>query len=83
MRSAKRRQLLPRLAVVACAVSLLGGVLAGCSTTQEKAAAQQAESRRILDARAARQAQRKKMQEKRKSTDGKGVKPQKDGGKKR
>jgi hypothetical protein len=41
--------------------ALGGGSLAGCETTQEKAAAQRAESERILDARAKRQAKKKKQ----------------------
>jgi hypothetical protein len=53
--SAKR---LPQLAVFAVCGALGAGSLAGCETTQEKAAAKQAESERILEARAKRQAQR-------------------------
>lgn len=49
-----------RLAVLAVGASLLAGAAAGCSTTQEKAAAHQAEAQRILDAREKRQAQKKK-----------------------
>ena len=50
------------------AVLVLGGVfaigsLAGCATTQEKAAAQRAESARILEAREKRQ-ERKRHQQK-------------------
>jgi hypothetical protein len=37
-----------------CGLLLLGG-LTGCSTTQEKAAKQQAQSKRILEAREQRQ----------------------------
>ncbi|HEX6687847.1 MAG TPA: hypothetical protein VF085_04190 [Solirubrobacterales bacterium] len=37
---------------------LLAGVFAGCSTTQEKAARQQAQSKRILEAREQRQKQK-------------------------
>jgi hypothetical protein len=48
------------LAVGAC-VCLLGAGAAGCSTTQEKAAAQKIESERILKARAERQAAKKKQ----------------------
>ena len=55
MRSARGRQILPRLAVAACAGSLLLGAAAGCSTTQEKAEKQQAQSKHILEARAERQ----------------------------
>jgi len=43
------------LAVLALGGTLAVGGLAGCSTTQEKAAAQQAESARILKAREKRQ----------------------------
>jgi hypothetical protein len=50
----------PRFAVLALCGVLAAGSLAGCETTQEKAAAQRAESERILDARAKRQAQKKK-----------------------
>jgi hypothetical protein len=46
---------IPRIAVLGACAALLGGVAAGCSTTQEKAERQQAESKRILDARAKRQ----------------------------
>ena len=46
------------VAVAAC-VCLLGAGAAGCSTTQDKAAAKQAESEAILKARAKRQAARK------------------------
>jgi uncharacterized protein YceK len=54
--SAKRRNQLAAL--------VLGGTfavagLSGCSTTQEKAAAQQAESARILEARDKRQAKKR------------------------
>jgi regulator of protease activity HflC (stomatin/prohibitin superfamily) len=54
--SAKR---LPQLAVLALCGALGAGSLAGCETTQEKATAQRAESERILEARAKRQAERK------------------------
>ena len=57
MPSAKRA---PQLAVLVLCGALGAGSLAGCETTQEKAAAQRAESERILDARAKRQAQKKK-----------------------
>jgi hypothetical protein len=50
------------LAVAAC-ICLLGVGAAGCSTTQEKAAAQKAKSEHILKARADRQ-QAKKAREK-------------------
>jgi hypothetical protein len=77
--SARAHRILPRLAILACAGSLLIGALAGCSTTQEKAAAHQAEAQRILDARAERQKQRK--QEKNKG--GKNDRSPKNGGRKR
>lgn len=55
MRSASRNA--SRAAVLAlCAPALLGG-LSGCTTTQEKAARKQAESKRILE-REARKRQR-------------------------
>ncbi|HSC20188.1 MAG TPA: hypothetical protein VLC07_00485, partial [Solirubrobacterales bacterium] len=44
-----------RFAVLALCGALGAGSLAGCETTQEKAAAHQAESERILKARAKRQ----------------------------
>ncbi len=56
MRSASRH--LIRLAALAAAAALLGGAFAGCSTTQEKAAHQQAQAKRILEARAKRQRHR-------------------------
>jgi hypothetical protein len=40
-----------RLGLLAVCCLLLAGALAGCTTTQETAAAKQAESRRILNAR--------------------------------
>ena len=57
MRSARRA---PQLAVLAACGAIGAGALTGCETTQEKAAAQQAESQRILKARAKRQANKKK-----------------------
>jgi hypothetical protein len=48
----------PQLAVLALCGALGAGSIAGCETTQEKAAAQQAESKRILEARAKRQARK-------------------------
>lgn len=50
----------PQLAVLAACGAIGAGALTGCETTQEKAAAHQAESRRILEARAKRQAEKKK-----------------------
>jgi len=47
------------LAVLVLCAALSAGGLTGCETTQEKAAAQRAESARILKARAKRQAKRK------------------------
>lgn len=58
MRSVSRHAMRP-LAVAAC-VCLLGAGAAGCSTTQEKAAAQKLESEKFLKERAARQAAKKK-----------------------
>lgn len=52
-----------RLVVFALCGALGTGALAGCETTQEKAAAQRAESERILEARAKRQAQKKKQKQ--------------------
>jgi hypothetical protein len=52
-----RRQ--AQLAALALCGALAAGSLAGCSTTQEKAAAKQAESEQILKARAKRQKARK------------------------
>jgi hypothetical protein len=49
-----------RLVVLALCGALGAGSLAGCETTQEKAAAQRVESERILEARAKRQAQKKR-----------------------
>jgi hypothetical protein len=48
-----------QLAVLGLGGALVAGSLAGCSTTQDKAAAQRAESERILKARAKRQQARK------------------------
>jgi hypothetical protein len=47
-----------RLAVLAACGLLLTGALGACSTTQEKAERRQAESRRILDARAEHQSKK-------------------------
>ena len=44
-----------RLGVLAACGLLLTGAAAGCSTTQEKAEKQQAQSKHILEARAERQ----------------------------
>jgi hypothetical protein len=52
-----------QLAVLALGGTLLAGGLGGCATTQEKAAAQRAESARILKARDKRQ-ERKRHQRK-------------------
>jgi hypothetical protein len=49
-----------RLGILAVCGLLLASAFAGCSTTQEKAAHQQAESKRILEARAQRQEKRSK-----------------------
>jgi len=53
----------PQLAVLALGGVLVAGSLGGCSTTQDKAAAQRAESARILEAREKRQ-ERKRHQRK-------------------
>ena len=49
MRSASPH--MSRVGVLAISGLLLGGALAGCSTTQEKAAHQQARAKHILEAR--------------------------------
>jgi hypothetical protein len=61
------------LAVAAC-VCLLGAGAAGCSTTQEKAAAQKVESEKFLKERAERQAAHKKAKAKGKHDEQKGKK---------
>ena len=53
-----------RLIALAACLCLLGGVAAGCSTTQEKAAAQKVESEKYLQERAERQAAKKKARAK-------------------
>ena len=52
-----------RLAVLALCGAIGAGALTGCETTQEKAAAQRAQSERILEARAKRQAAKKKHEQ--------------------
>jgi sRNA-binding protein len=64
--SASPRVLRP-VAIGAC-LCLLGGGAAGCSTTQDKAAAKQAEAEHILKARAKRQAAKKRERAKAKHT---------------
>jgi len=59
-----------RLGVLAICALLLAGVASGCTTTQEKAARQQAQSKHILEARAERQKQKKQ----RSKSDNKGSK---------
>lgn len=49
-----------RFGVLAVCGLLLTGAATGCSTTQEKAEKQQAQSKRILEARAERQKQKHK-----------------------
>lgn len=56
MPSARRGR---QLAVLALGGVLLAGSPGGCSTTQEKAAAQRAESARILEAREKRQQEKR------------------------
>ncbi len=58
MPSAKARQ---QAAVLGLCGVLAAGSLAGCQTTQEKAAAQRAESERILEAREKRQEQKRQQ----------------------
>lgn len=60
MRSVSARAMRP-LAIAAC-LCLLGAGVAGCSTTQEKAAAQQAKAAHILKARAERRQAKKARQ---------------------
>jgi hypothetical protein len=55
--SVKRKR---RLVLLALAGVFAAGSLGGCSTTQEKAAAHQAESERILKAREKRQQEKKR-----------------------
>lgn len=49
-----------RLGALGACAALLAGAAAGCSTTQEKAARQQAQSKHILEARAERQKQQQR-----------------------
>lgn len=49
-----------RVGILAVCGLLLVGAFAGCSTTQEKAAKQQAQSKRILEARKQRQLKQSK-----------------------
>ena len=58
-----------RLVVLVTSLSLLGGVAAGCSTTQEKAEKQKARAEHILGARKERQD--KKQREKKNGKSGK------------
>jgi len=53
-----------RLMAIAACVCLRGAGAAGCSTTQEKAAAQKVESEKFLKERAERQAAKKKAKAK-------------------
>ncbi len=61
-----------RLAVLLLCGALAAGSLAGCETTQEKAAAQRAESARILKARAKRQKAKEKQKHHHKHEKGEG-----------
>jgi hypothetical protein len=61
-----------QLAVFCLCGALGAGSLAGCETTQEKAAAQRAQSERILEARAKRQAKKKHNYQQHKHEKGKG-----------
>ncbi|HEY2716864.1 MAG TPA: hypothetical protein VGI73_11660 [Solirubrobacterales bacterium] len=65
----RRPRPLLRAAVLAACLALVGAGVAGCETTQEKAAKQQARAAHILKARAERQA--KKQREKSKHHHGK------------
>jgi hypothetical protein len=67
--SAKRA---PQFAVLVLCGALGVGSLAGCETTQEMAAAQRAQSERILEARAKRQAKKKHVHHQHKHEKGKG-----------
>jgi len=58
VRSASRH--MSRVGVLAVCGLLLVGALTGCSTTQEKAARQQARAKHILEAREKRQDRRSK-----------------------
>jgi hypothetical protein len=58
VRSASRH--MSRVGILAVCGLLLVGAFAGCTTTQEKAARQQARSKHILEAREQRQKQRSK-----------------------
>ena len=49
-----------RLGAIGACAALLAGAAAGCSTTQEKAERQQAQSKHFLEARAERQKQKGK-----------------------
>ncbi|HET9677791.1 MAG TPA: hypothetical protein VFP21_09840 [Solirubrobacterales bacterium] len=60
------------MAVLALCGAIGAGSLAGCETTQEKAAAQRAESERILEARAKRQKAKEKQKHHHKHEKGKG-----------
>ena len=55
---------LARSAAVAACICLLGAGAAGCSTTQEKAAAKQLESEQIIKEQAAKKAERKREKQK-------------------
>jgi hypothetical protein len=52
------RHRLTRLGALGACAALLASAAAGCSTTQEKAKRQQAQSKHILEARAERQKQK-------------------------
>jgi uncharacterized protein YaiL (DUF2058 family) len=61
-----------RLVVLGACAALLAGAAAGCSTTQDKAKAQQAESKRFLEAREARRERKQKHKDKPGKQDEKG-----------
>jgi hypothetical protein len=62
VRSVNPTRPLGRAVTAACCVALVGGVAAGCSTTQEKAEHQAARAEHILNARAERQKAKKKQE---------------------
>jgi hypothetical protein len=64
-RSGRRPRPLLHAAVLAACLALVGAGLAGCETTQEKAAKQQARAAHILEAREQRQAKKKRQKSKR------------------
>ncbi len=76
MPSASRRPL-RRALVAALCVALIGAGAAGCETTQEKAAQQQAKAEHILRERAKRQHKKKREKAKKAAKQKKGQKGEK------